>query len=348
MIEKQRGNLLEADVEALVNTVNTVGVMGKGIALQFKKAFPKNFNAYKQACDTGQLEPGKMFVFHTNSLRNPKYIINFPTKKHWKEKSRIEFIVSGLNSLLEEIRLLGITSIAIPPLGCGHGGLLWSEVCPLINQAFEKVPHIKTIIFEPAGAPAPEDMQNRTSRPKMTPGRATLVGLMDRYCVPGYNYRLSLLEVHKLAYFMQEAGEPLKLEFEKGPYGPYADALRHVLNRIEGHFTLGFGEGRNRPDTPLKLLPQAAAEAREFLADKPEVATRFERVTALIEGFETSYGMELLSSVHWVAKREDPSAREQFAAAVSAVHAWSERKRGLMKADHIQAAWTRLKEQNWI
>ena len=149
MIEITRGNLLETDAEALVNTVNCVGYMGTGIALQFKKAFPDNFKAYERACRTNRIRPGKVFVFPTGSLVNPKYIANFPTKRDWRAKSQIEDIRIGLWSLVEEIRTLGISSVALPPLWCGLGGLNWKDVKPLIEQAFAALPNIRVMLFEP-------------------------------------------------------------------------------------------------------------------------------------------------------------------------------------------------------
>lgn len=175
-MKRTRGNLLEADVEALVNTVNTVGVMGKGIALQFKKAFPDNFEAYKREFDAGRLEIGRVFVYQVGGITNPRYIINFPTKKHWRERSRIKFIREGLKSLVEAIRILNISSIAIPPLGCGNGGLHWDEVRPLIEEAMAQVPDVRALVDEPAGTPPAAQMVNRTERPKLTPGRAAMLG----------------------------------------------------------------------------------------------------------------------------------------------------------------------------
>ncbi len=136
MIELGKGNLLKVDVEALVNTVNCVGIMGKGIALQFKQDYPENFKAYEKACRASEVRPGKMFIVPTNKMQNPKFIVNFPTKRHWKGKSKIEDIKSGLTALIRDVQELGITSIAIPPLGCGLGGLRWSEVKPLIERHF--------------------------------------------------------------------------------------------------------------------------------------------------------------------------------------------------------------------
>jgi O-acetyl-ADP-ribose deacetylase (regulator of RNase III) len=150
MLELKQGNLLEEDAEALVNAVNCVGVMGKGIALQFKQAFPENFQQYKKACDAKEVQPGRMFTVPTGKLFNPKYIINFPTKRHWREKSIIEYVQTGLKALMPEVQQLRITSIAIPALGCGNGGLDWLEVKPLIESAFAELPEVKVVVFEPS------------------------------------------------------------------------------------------------------------------------------------------------------------------------------------------------------
>jgi O-acetyl-ADP-ribose deacetylase (regulator of RNase III) len=149
MIEEAAGNLLQADVEALVNTVNCVGVMGKGIALQFKRAWPENFRRYAKACNVGGVIPGRMFIFETGGMVNPKYIVNFPTKRHWRDKSRIEDIESGLKALVEDVKRLGIRSIAVPALGCGNGGLDWEDVAPLIDKAFEALPEVTVLLFSP-------------------------------------------------------------------------------------------------------------------------------------------------------------------------------------------------------
>jgi O-acetyl-ADP-ribose deacetylase (regulator of RNase III) len=133
MIEIVKGDILEAKAEALVNTVNCVGVMGKGLALQFKQAFPANFVAYQSACRAGEVVPGSMFIFDRGKLAAPRYLINFPTKRHWRDDSRIEDIRSGLESLVADVRRLGVRSIGVPPLGCGLGGLNWRDVRPMIE-----------------------------------------------------------------------------------------------------------------------------------------------------------------------------------------------------------------------
>src|SRR5215208_2801766 len=251
MVELTRGDILKADAEALVNTVNCVGIMGRGIALQFRKAFPENFSAYKALCDREGLQPGMMMVYDLERLSNPRFVINFPTKRHWKGKSRLEDIEAGLKALVREVRARGILSIAIPPLGCGLGGLDWHVVRPRIEEAFRGLPEVKVLLFEPAGAPDPDKMAKERRVPDMTVGRAGLVGLMRRYLAAVMDPAVTLLEIHKLMYFLQEAGEPLQLRFKKLHYGPYAENLRHVLSYIEGHFIQGYGDAADQPDKQI-------------------------------------------------------------------------------------------------
>lgn len=339
------GDLLkQEDVDAIVNTVNCAGVMGKGIALQFKNKWPANFRAYEAACKAGQVRPGRMFVYDCGGLLKPRYIINFPTKDHWRGKSTLGFVRDGLRDLVAQVRRLGIRSLALPPLGCGNGGLAWSDVRPLIEEAFRPLVDIETRVFEPNGAPPPKTMEVRTKRPRMTPGRAALLKALAIYQELGYG--LSKIEVQKLAYFLQEAGEPLNLEFVKHHFGPYSDPLRHVLNKLEGHFIRGLGDGV--VEAEIEPVAEALQEAEEFVRQHPEsgIAERVERVARLIDGFQSSYGMELLATVHWVAKH-DPAVRS-VRDAIPAVHAWNPRKRTLMTPGHISAAWMRMEAEGWL
>lgn len=340
MIEITTGNLLKTEADALVNTVNCVGFMGKGVALQFKQAFPENYEAYRRACDTGEVQPGRMFVYATGSMIPPFYIINFPTKRHWRGKSRMEDIEAGLAALVAEVQRLGIRSIAIPPLGCGLGGLDWNDVRPRIEQALSALPGVHVRLFAPGAAPDPKTMPVRTKKANMTHARALFIKLMQRYM--GMAYRLTLLEVHKLAYFLQEAGEPLKLRYQAGLYGPYAENLNKVLQTIEGHFTRGYGDSP-KPDRDIELLPGAVDQADAVLDPGSESHRRLERVAELIDGFETPYGMELLSSVHWIAHHAERRATDSEGA-VDGVTQWNDRKRRMFRPDHIRIAWHRLEE----
>lgn len=337
------GDVLREPADALVNTVNCVGVMGRGVALQFKKAFPRNYREYKAACDRGEVVPGRMFVTENVGLGGPRLIINFPTKRHWRGRSRMEDIESGLVALRNEIVNRGVHSIAIPPLGSGLGGLDWAEVRKRIEAALRDV-EADVVVFEPAGLPDPDVMARTAEAPPMTPCRATLVALVDRYLEGLLDPFVTLLEVHKLAYFMQEAGEPLKLRYTKAPYGPYAENIRHVLHAIEGHYLSGYADGGDQPGKELVLVPGAAAEARAVIDERSDTHDRIARVDRLIEGFETPYGLELLSSVHWLAKREGV---DDDAGILDAMWAWNPRKRRFT-GRQVHIARDRLAGLGWM
>ncbi len=344
MIEYKTGNILTEDAEAIINTVNCVGVMGRGIALQFKKAFPENFKAYAAACKREEVRPGRMFIYDMGGLTNPRYIINFPTKRHWRGKSRMEDIEAGLKALVVEIRERSIQSIAIPPLGSGLGGLEWTEVRQCIEQSLSDMDDMRIIVFEPKGAPAADKMVRNREVPRMTPGRAALVELIHRYLGGLRDPFVTLLEVHKLMYFMQEAGEPLRLKYQKASYGPYAENLRHVLNAIEGHLVSGYADGGDAPDKPLQLVPGAIDDAVVFLDKHVETRERFDQVTKLVEGFESPFGLELLATVHWIIKQEGVSSMEDI---VEQIYAWNERKRQFTRRQ-IALAVDVLSQKRWV
>lgn len=344
MISFTTGDILKSNAQALVNTVNCVGVMGRGIALQFKNAFSDNFEAYARACEAHEVEPGRMFVFERRRLDNPRYIINFPTKRHWRGKSRMEDIESGLVDLVRVIKARNITSIAIPPLGSGLGGLNWRDVRPKIEAAMAALPDVDVMIFEPAGAPTAQEMVSSSVVPKMTPGRAALVVLVHRYLSGLLDPFVTLLEVHKLMYFMQEAGEGLRLDYAKAPYGPYAQNLRHVLRAVEGHLISGYADGGDAPEKQLELVPGAVGDAEDLLKARAETRERFDRVARLVAGFESPFGLELLATVHWVASRGDAPTMD---AVVAQTYAWGDRKRRFTE-EQIGLAYDVLRRQGWL
>lgn len=347
MIRLATGNLLTADADALVNTVNTEGVMGKGIALQFKKAFPEMYDAYRKAAKAGEIRLGHVHVWPTGQMTGPKYVINFPTKGHWKSRSKLSDIDAGLGDLIDVIQRLEIESIAVPPLGCGNGGLEWRDVEPRIIEAFEKVPNVDVQLFAPTGAPAAAEMATSTAPPKMTPGRAALVELVRRYTLQSF-MAPGLIESQKLMYFLQTAGEPLRLNFAANRYGPYADNLRHVLNVVEGHFISGYGDGSATvaEAEPLTVLPGAAEEAEASLKDATDTRDRIDRVLELAAGFESAYGLELLATVHWLATRGQPLKDDE--ALIQQVWEWSPRKAQMFTAEHVQTALEALRSLNWL
>lgn len=343
MIEPATGNLLRSPADALVNTVNCVGVMGKGIALQFKQAFPAMFDAYAKAARAGAIVPGRVHVFETGTIVGARYILNFPTKRHWRAGSRIEDIEAGLVDLVAQVRQLGIESIAIPPLGAGNGGLDWAQVRPLIEAAFATLPEVRVYLYEPGPEPRADDRVIGTTRPTLTLARALFLRLMATYRGP--DYAMTLVEVQKLAYFLQAAGEPLRLRFQRAPYGPYADNLNQVLRRLEGHFLRGATD--TKPGTDITLMPGAAESAAEVLRDHTAALRRVDQVERLIEGFETPYGLELLATVHWVSVENSAAARDS-SECLKGVHAWSSRKARVLRAEHITVAWNRLHEVGFL
>lgn len=269
MINFVTGDLLRADAEALVNTVNTVGVMGKGIALQFKEAFAHNNKVYVAACKRHELVPGKLLAVHdSNLLYGNKLIINFPTKTHWRQPSEYEYIETGLKALRELIVNDQIKSIAIPPLGAGNGGLDWSKVKPMIIKALEDLP-ADIQIFEPnAAIKAILQKQEPKKKPHLTSSRAALL-----YCLfafESFGEYSSLFAANKLAYFLQRMGQDLKLDFKAHHYGPYAVGVEKVLYHLNGVYLKGLEQGEAKPFEPLKLNYETWDEVNRFVQQMPK------------------------------------------------------------------------------
>ena len=348
MIERGTGNLLTADVEALVNTVNTVGVMGKGIALQFKRAFPANFRAYQAACKRGEVQLGHVWAFDTGVLGPRRYVLNFPTKQHWRDSSRLQDIAAGLDSLVRTVDELNIKSVAIPALGCGNGGLPWSDVRPLIEAACARMPSVRTVVHAPEGAPAPEAMPNATPPPPLTRPRALLVAAttqyLDRARLQEVRDGVSELEIQKLAYFLQVLGAPLRLGFVRGTYGPYAPELGPALEAMEGHHLTGLGDRSARVTEflPINPVPASADAANSFLRRHPEDQGRLTSLLRLVDGFETPYSLELLATVHFAAGHHPETADPR--ALADRVASWSLRKARMFTAKHVALAARRLAE----
>lgn len=352
MIEDGQGNLLTAEVEALVNTVNTVGVMGKGIALQFKRAYPANYSAYREACERGEVQLGRVFMFDTHKTGPRRYVLNFPTKRHWRSAASLADIGSGLDDLVRIVTERSITSVAIPPLGCGNGGLDWADVRPLIERACERMPQVRAVIFPPPEASDAATMPIATQRPAMTVVRALLVAALARYSARAAALEgvsgTSELEIQKLAYFLQQFGAPLDLRFARGRYGPYAERLASTLSDLEGHHIIGLGD-RSTPVTqlaPFNARPDSAAEAEAVLVQHPEQHQRLDAVMALVRGFETPYSVELLATVHFAAVQEPRTADSSELS--RRVAAWNIRKARLFTEPHVALAAGRLAEHDLL
>lgn len=309
MIKFTQGNLLEARAEALVNTVNTVGVMGKGIALMFKERFTENMRLYAAACKAKQVETGKMFITEVHELDGPRWIVNFPTKQHWKAPSKMVWVEEGLQDLRRFLIEKQVKSIAIPPLGAGNGGLEWAEVREQIESALGDLPNVEIVVFEPTTQY--QNVAKRAGLEKLTPARALIAELVRRYWVLGME--CSLLEVQKLAWFLERTIEkhatgdnPLKLDFVAHKYGPFAQKLNHLLNGLDGSYL--HSDKRISDANPLDVIwfdDERKTLVQTYLKTEAKAyEPALEYTSKLIDGFESPYGMELLATVDWLLFKE--------------------------------------------
>ena len=344
MLRFKTGDILSEDVEAVVNSVNCVGVMGRGIALQFKNAYPANFKSYAAACKQHLVKPGRMFVHETNQLTGPHWIINFPTKRHWRSKSRLEDIQAGLKDLASKIDQLGIRSIAVPPLGSGLGSLNWNEIRLLIESELGRLKHVDIVVFEPGGGPIDDRFNPSTTAPDMTYTKAILIELLSRYSKLALDPFVSLLELHKLMYFSQECDKNLRFQFIKYIYGPYSKVLRHLLRDINGHFVMGYTNKGDAPHDPIWVVPGVRQDVVQFLTSEFQPLERIDRVMDLVGGFETADGLELLASVHWAIEKEPEKLNDGL---VRYIHDWHPRKRRFSERQ-ISLARNVLVEKGWV
>jgi len=309
MIRYAKGNLLDASCDALVNTVNEDGVMGKGIALMFREAFPESARIYEQAAKRGEVHVGRVLVTENKALIGPRWIIHFPTKKHWRFPSRLDWVRQGLADLKRIIPERGIRSIGLPPLGCGNGGLEWSQVRREIEGALGDLENVEITVYEPTAEYV--NAPKRHGVEELTPARALVAEMVRRYSVLGIE--CTNLEVQKLAWFLQRKlatlglGDPLNLHFVANKYGPYADRLRHLLDALDGSYL--HCEKRLSDAGPLEPIwfedskRQVVAEYLQSDAARPYLPA-LEATSSIIDGFESPLGMELLATVDWLLQEQ--------------------------------------------
>ena len=348
-----QGNLLDSDAEAVVNTVNTQGIMGKGIALMFKERFPHNFKLYRRACKSGEVRIGSMFVTENNEIFGPVWIINFPTKTHWRVKTRLEWISQGLQDLVCIVKERGIRSLAVPPLGCGNGGLDWRQVRPLIVDALSKVEGLEVMIYEPT--PQYQNVVERKGVEKLTPARALLAEVVRRYCQLGND--CSILEVQKLAWFLErgvrhfQRKDPLNLMFVADRYGPYSHRLSKLLGSLDGSYLLC--EKHLSDADPLDRIRcndyKKGTVADYFRSNEgKEYQDVLEWTSAIVDGFESPLGMELLATVDWLVERE--GAEPTVAGIRQGLSSWrggpgsAQRKLRVLDGRLIEIALQRLRD----
>lgn len=342
-IEFKTGDMFDEPTEAIVNTVNCVGVMGKGVALEFKRRWPDNFKEYKKRCSRGEILPGRVFVFDNNDMLSNgthRFLINFPTKVHWRSQSKIEYIREGLDDFVSKVEGFGIKSVSLPPLGCGNGGLDWLHVRPIIEEKLSKLSGVRVVVFLPKDVDA--DIELGVSPKDLTVGRATMMvafAELEKF----FGGHLTRLTAQKLTYFLQILGVDFGMSFVKEKYGPYSEKLHKVFKLMEEKRYIYGYSGEDR-----KVVVSAAtyAAANEFLMNaRVDVSPIIEKLSLLIEGYETPYGMELLSSVHFLFVSQgivDQPAMSE------ALEAWNDHKRESFPEKAVTAALSRLKSDGLI
>lgn len=337
-----KGNLLNAETEAIVNTVNTVGIMGKGIALQFKERFPQNFKAYKDACKNGLVITGKMFVFTEADLQGQKIIVNFPTKEEWYKKSQYNWIEDGLKDLVKVINEMKIKSISIPPLGCGNGGLNWDKVKVLMQKHLGGISNVEVFIYEP-NAQIKKILQKENTKKEvsLTPARAMLLHSLFKY--EKYGEYSTVFTANKLAYFLQESGENLKLKFEPYMYGPYAQAVEKVLYALNGKYLKGLEQMEAKPFEPLELNYSRFEEVEDYIANNlsEEQRERLKGLFNAIEGFESTLSLEILASVHYITVQYPQIEKTEI---IDKIKEWNKRKSDLITEKYVNIAFDHLED----
>ncbi|MCG9881281.1 MAG: macro domain-containing protein [Bacteroidia bacterium] len=325
MIQYKTGNLLESEAEALVNTVNTVGVMGKGIALQFKNMFPNNFKLYANACKNKEVKVGNLLVTEEEALLSgKKIIVNFPTKTNWRLPSEYQYIESGLSELVKLIKEKNIKSIAIPPLGSGNGGLDWNKVKQILENYLSNL-NCEIYVYEPTTA-----IQDalKKERVKLSPARAMLLSVL--YELVRNGEFVSEFSSEKIAYFLQRFGarESFKLEFQPNFYGPYSGKVKHVLYYLNGSYIMGYSSKDKKPFEELGLILDAESDVNDFL-NKPENLMHkniVEKTKSFLAGFYSPFGLELLSTIDFIISEKGAKTLESI---TMELENWSDRKKTL-------------------
>jgi O-acetyl-ADP-ribose deacetylase (regulator of RNase III)/uncharacterized protein YwgA len=340
MIQYIKGNLLESKAEALVNTVNTEGIMGKGIALQFKNIFSNNYKLYAKASQKKEIKIGKLFVTEEESLLGgKKIIINFPTKTSWRLPSEYSYIEAGLKDLVRVIKEKNIKSIAIPPLGSGNGGLDWNKVRTIITSFLSEL-DCEIFIYEPTKAI--QDILKK-ERVKLTPARAMLLSVL--YELVRNGEFVSEFAAEKIAYFLQRFGaeDSFKLQFKPNFYGPYSGKVKHVLYYLNGSFIMGYSSKDRKPFDELNLIMDAEKDVNEFInkQDNSENKEIVEKTKKFLRGFYSPFGLELLSTIDFIRMEYKKETKEEI---LVELESWSNRKKTLFtNPKFVDLALTNIK-----
>lgn len=342
MIEYTIGDMFESDAEALVNTVNTMGVMGKGVALQFKNRYHDNYKAYAEACKRGEVRIGQMLVVRDQSLLGEKLIVNFPTKTDWRKPSEYEYVAQGLDALVDTINQYGIKSIAIPPLGAGNGGLRWDRVKQMIEEKLAGL-DVRIVVYEPSWQVKEQLAKERV---KLSDGRALLLYVL--FDLVRHGEFVSEFSCEKVCYFLQRFGAKkyFKLEYKPYFYGPYSGKVRHVLYALNGSYIMGYSAMDKKPFEPLNLIPDCWEEVSQYVVSRPELKEIADLTMAFLSGYYSDFALELLSSIDYLQQSGQASDRQSV---IDGLKSWNDRKRSLFSdTRYIDISLKHLSEARFV
>ncbi|MCH9844578.1 MAG: macro domain-containing protein [Alphaproteobacteria bacterium] len=336
-------DILETDAEAIINTVNCVGVMGKGLALKFKEKFPENYKIYKKYCEQKKLKTGNVLVteFGGALSNDHKYLMNFPTKQHWRGKSKIEYIEQGLDDLILKIKKHNISSVAIPPLGCGNGGLNWDDVHDLVKKKLQPISDKTNIIIY-----APP------IKLRMTESRALLIKILHDFS-PYFDYYVSHIIVQKIAYLLKSLGVDDYPEFKKNAYGPYSEGLENALKKMaERKFIKLSDDFDDNPDSKILVTAEAIESAHQFFETLNQKTQQkyyaiIDKLSKLIDRYESSFGLELLTTAHFLITSGNNKLSDAEEV-VNGFEQWSDRKKNIFDKTLIENAYSRLVEDKIV
>ena len=349
-----KGDILRSTQHALVNTVNCVGIMGKGIALIFKNKYPAMFEDYVERCERNEVRLGEPYVYDAGD----HLIVNFPTKQHWRSVSRLSDIEAGLGYLKEHLSEWGIKSIAVPPLGCGNGQLDWSVVGTTLVRHLKEfgipvelyVPYDLSIenaqlsLFEAC----PESgLEQTPSRPRVPIGQIALVDILQKVESEEYHWPVGRIMFQKLAYFATVAGIPTGLKYEANSYGPYADGVKKIVAHLQNN---GLVMERRRGQMFETVVGPTYEDARrEYEEDLKELEPRILRVADLLTRFDSTKA-EVAATVHFTAMtlRENHSRSPEAGEVIDAVERWKVRRNPPLRREDVGRSLVSLATQGWI
>jgi O-acetyl-ADP-ribose deacetylase (regulator of RNase III)/uncharacterized protein YwgA len=346
MVKVLMGDILKSNAQTLVNTVNCVGIMGKGIALEFKEQFPDMFNDYVARCNRNEVRLGRPYLY---KRLTPPWILNFPTKGHWRSVSRIEDIVKGLKYLLQQYKEWRITSLAVPPLGCGQGQLEWKIVGPTLYRYLNQL-DIPVELYAPHDTPheelQPEFLDQEIDIKPVEPGLApervkpswvALVEILSRLEQEPYHWPVGRTTFQKIVYIATQEGLPTGLHYQKSSFGPFSPELKSVITRLVNNGLIR--EEQLGRMFAVKVGPTFADARKAYLNELSQWESIIEKTTDLFMRIQTGQS-EVVATVLFAAntladrKKEEPSEKD----VLNEVMQWKQRRRP--KLDDKEVAYT--------